>query len=130
MTHPALIATMPRSGTWYMLLFFWTYDRLLRAKWRHFVTGYTPSIIDEVLEGGAQDKRNTMSDAQDLSATLGIKPLYVQHTICPGYYASADDLRTQWDRLKFFLPYDGHARIAHFDALDPRQNRDARIVYL
>jgi hypothetical protein len=131
MPQPALIATMPRSGTWYMLLFFWTYDRLLRAKWRHSATGYAPSIINEVLDGGAKDKRNTMSDAQDLGETLGIKPLYVQHTICPGYYSANDPQRGEWDKLKFFLPYDGHERIGEdFDRLDPAKYSNARIIYL
>jgi hypothetical protein len=131
MSRPALVATIPRSGTWYSLLFFWAYDQLLKDKWWHFLTGATPSIIDGVLEGVAADKRHKMSDVQDFSETLGINPFYVFHTVCPGYERAEDPLRLQWEQLNFSLPYNSHERFGE-DAkrLDPEQSSQARIVYL
>lgn len=129
MARQVLIATMPRSGTWYNHLFLWSYDWLLRHKWRHAITGVRPSIVDDVLYGGALDKTHKLTNKKDYRKTLG-SDLYICHSRCPGYDPAEDQFGGEWNKIKFSLPYDSHDVFLKGVDLDPANNPDARIVYM
>ena len=85
----ALIATMPRSGTWYSFYFL--------------------EFLDVYLTG-----RSQLNTRLDLEVYHGLKLGKVHiHTICPGFLEICQgSLRQQWDGLDFYNPgfnygYDG-----------------------
>ena len=74
-----LIATMPRSGTWYNHYFFHFYDHLLRGKAK------IPLKV-EIVPVRRRD-------------TIGLDVLFICHTICPGFHRYQGRYRESWDKL-------------------------------
>lgn len=123
-----LIATLPKSGTWYSHTFFWYYGELLRH-------------ADEFLAGNFQPDLETILKNQKMSQetyhpdTLGVDKLYIMHSTCPGFHDLNDTRYSIWQTLHF--PNMGYnLGEPHFDRtndielLNPKTNSDARIIYL
>lgn len=107
----ALMATMPRSGTWYSFYFF--------------------EFLDLFMSG--RDSLNTRLDLHVYHA-LKLGKLHT-HCICPGFLeASKGQDRSNWDQLVFYTPgYDyGGGRFIedNQEIFSPLQNPEIRIVYL
>ncbi|MBW1702365.1 MAG: sulfotransferase domain-containing protein [Deltaproteobacteria bacterium] len=108
-----LIATMPRSGTWYNHYFFYFYDGILN--------GHTEFSFEL-----PKDKVGVIRNI-DLDAFL------ICHSVCLGFYKYHGQYREVWDKLNFYV--DGYnwakniidSNIRHFD---PSLNADVKIVYL
>ena len=107
----ALVATMPRSGTWFSFYFF--------------------EFLDVFLTG-----RGTLNTKLDLHVLHGLKlgKLHT-HCICPGFaerYRAGH--RAAWDALEFYTPaYNfGYERFIEGNeaVFDPRRNQALRIVFL
>lgn len=107
----ALIATMPRSGTWYSFYFF--------------------EFLDLFLSG--RDKLNTRLDLHVYHA-LRLGKLHA-HCICPGFSeVCTGPKRRAWERLTFYTPgFDyGTARFIETNeaVFSPLRNPAIRIIYL
>ena len=107
----ALIATMPRSGTWMSFYFLEFLDLYLSKR----------------------DRLNTRLDLEVYHA-LRLGKVHI-HTICPGFLEHCrGGARAGWDALRFYNPgYDyGYGRfIAGNEAVfSPLQNPAIRIVYI
>lgn len=107
----ALIATMPRSGTWFSFYFF--------------------EFLDVFLTG--RDSINTKLDIHVLDG-LKLGKLHT-HCLCPGFLEHYQgDKRAAWDALEFYTPgYNfGYERYIEGNeaVFDPRRNPAVRIVYL
>jgi hypothetical protein len=106
----ALVASVPRSGTWYNTYLFAFYDALLRG---------APDIVEP-------------SHFLRLTA-LRLNACFA-HATCPGFkIACTGSWRATWDRLRYYT--DGFAWAdpmleASPDIFDPGRNPDARIVFL
>lgn len=108
-----LIATVPRSGTWYNSLFFNFYDQLLQGK-----TEVTVTSVGAPLSLAGVD--------------LGVSNLLVCHTICPGFERYCGEYRVAWDKLNFHVDGYNWAESLideRIHLLDPELNGDVRIVY-
>jgi len=123
----ALIATLPKSGTWYSHAFFWCYEQLLSHSDAYMQGRFMPDLA-RALRGKSIRNKSTHRD------TLGIDGLFICHTTCPGFRESGDARYGQWDALHFPLPYDwGQMYLRHhnkWEMLNPAANPGARIVYL
>ncbi len=107
----ALIATMPRSGTWYSFYFL--------------------EFLDIHLTG-----RTNLNTRLDLEVYHGLNLGKVHlHTICPGFLEICQGPeRRKWDDLDFYNPgfnYGYERFIAGNETVfAPNRNRDIRIVYI
>ena len=123
----ALIATLPKSGTWYAHNFFWCYEQLLRHKDAALKRTFTPDLL-AALEGHA------IPHMMSHKTTLDLEKLFICHTICPGFGELKDSRLSLWEALYFPLPYNwGEAYIRErncWAGLNPAVNPDARVVYL
>lgn len=107
----ALIATMPRSGTWFSFYFI--------------------EFLDLFLAG--REKINTRLDLHVYHG-LRLGKLHT-HCICPGFLEACDgEQRANWDALEFYTPgFDyGYAQFVkgNEDVFSPLINPAIRIVYL
>lgn len=122
----AVIATLPKSGTWFSHLFFWCYNELLAHSEDYLSKKYTPNLIELV-----KDKK--VQSASSCHA-LNLPSLYICHVICPGFYELKDPLYEQWRGLQFPLPYNGGESyiksFGEWDKVSPLKNKSARIIYL
>ena len=107
----ALVATMPRSGTWFSFYFF--------------------EFLDVFLTD-----RGTLNTKLDLHVLHGLKlgKLHT-HCLCPGFLEHYNgEHRAAWDDLDFYTPaYNfGYERFIEGNeaVFDPRRNQALRIVYL
>lgn len=121
----ALIATLPKSGTWYSHTFFWCYDQLLCNADAFLSGSFKPDLV-----GALRDhKINSES-----SCPANLERLYICHSICPGFDQLNDIRDERWNTLRFPLPYNwGEPHIRGYNdwaKLDPSHNPAARIVYL
>jgi hypothetical protein len=108
-----IIATMPRSGTWYNHYFFDFYHQLLQGK-----TDLNAKVTSAPIS------------AKD---TIGLDFMLICHATCPGFHHYQGKHREAWDKLVFYVNGFNHAKdiIEHnIKFLDPFLNKDARIVYL
>lgn len=124
----ALIATLPKSGTWYSHTFFWCYDQLLKNS-QAYLAGEFQLDLAKVLKNREILSKTMHSD------TLQIDRMYICHTICPGYYELKDNYSQRWQALHFpIVGYnwgEGHIRSnSEWDMLSPQINPDVKIVYL
>lgn len=109
-----VVATMPRSGTWYNNLFYNFYIQLQMGKSR---LSFPHGLIQAKLP--------------DLD--LGVEWLAVSHLCCPGFDRLPGLDLTAWNRLRFHI--DGYnfgvGVIAsdHLKSLDPGINPKAKIIY-
>lgn len=106
-----LVASMPRSGTWYSFYFL--------------------EFLDLYLSG-----RSQLSTRLDLEIyhSMNLAKIHV-HTICPGFLEAYDDrLRQRWDTLQFYVPgYNfGYQKFVadNRDVYSPVTNPHIRIIYL
>ena len=107
-----LIATIPKSGTWYCHYFFHHYERFLQNRLEP--------------EGDINIRPHPVP-------VIGLDVLLIAHTVCPGFHHFEGDLRRKWDRLHFYHPGYNWALGFIKDRphwYDPRMNRNARIVFL
>jgi hypothetical protein len=123
-----LIATLPKSGTWYSHTFFWYYDQLLRHTDEYLAETFQPD-----LEGTLRDRKITLESHH--ADTLGFDKLYIIHSICPGFHELNDPRYSLWQTLHF--PNAGYnLGEPHFngtnemDLLNPLKNNKARVIYL
>ena len=107
-----LLATMPKSGTWYCQYFFWSLNKILKNK--------AFNILDYNF------KKNEVGNIIDVK-----RKIFIGHATCPGYEFEDDDLyKEKWDELKFW--HNG------FDWVNkeidtnycPQRNPNSRIVYI
>jgi len=121
----ALIATLPKSGTWYARTFFWCYDQLIRNSEEYLKGSFVPDLV-----GLLRDKRT--ENRTHHSDTFGLDTLYITHSFCPGMQIG-DPHYAEWEALYVPLFYNcGEQLIRDHDEwklLDPAKNPDARIVY-
>lgn len=116
----ALIATMPKSGTWYARLFFWCYSQQL-------------DHARPDLEGMLRERR---IHGQSTSAgALGWDALYIGHSVCPGFADLSDPCMEEWQALQYVIEDynwgETHLRAAgEWDLLNPLLEPHARIIYL
>jgi hypothetical protein len=106
-----LVATMPRSGTWYNNLFYTSYFSVLagNTKWR-------AGLLDADLAG-------------ESGANWHFR---INHMECPGFADWTGPLREAWDGLKCHaVPIFGDLTIdpESLEMLDPSVNQEVRIVY-
>lgn len=106
-----LIASMPRSGTWYSFYFFEFLDVFLSS-------------------------RSTLNTRLDLEIyhSMNFAKVHV-HTICPGFLEAYDGPhREKWDALRFYVPgfNFGYEKFisGNRDVYSPITNPDIRIIYL
>ncbi len=106
-----LIATMPRSGTWYNQMFFSFYHQLLQGKTDLQMTA----------------KGNTLN----LVNAFGLDRLLVCHTVCPGFGCYQGEYRHSWEKLRFYTAGFDWAKdeIKNMQDCDPYLNKNVRIVY-
>jgi hypothetical protein len=112
--HQVLLATMPRSGTWYSNLFFSFYLQLLSGR--------------EDLTVPASLLNLSYENSQGL-----VTRMVICHTACPGFERCQGPWRSAWDKLQFHGGTDiGHHQYSDLfeQSLNPRVNRDARIIYV
>lgn len=113
-TRVGLIATMPRSGTWFHRYFFYVYDQIGRGR-RRMNTDVNFDAFFEVKE------------------TIGLDYLQMNHLKCPGFLECyRGEYRERWDRLEFMNEgYDHGSRVIApcKDLFDPLKNPDVRIAY-
>jgi len=108
-----IIATMPRSGTWYNHYFFDFYHQLLQGK----------TDLDGMVSSGPIAAKDT----------IGLDFLLICHAVCPGFHHYQGKYRETWDRLVFYVAGFNHAKDIieqKIKYLDPFLNKDTRIVYL
>ncbi len=108
-----LIATMPRSGTWYNHIFFNCYNQLLQGNTDMYMSGSgtPPPLID---------------------IDMGIKRLWICHAICPGFFRYQGQYRRDWDKLEFYNQgFNWAEGIVNqkIDYFDPALNDQVKIVY-
>jgi hypothetical protein len=106
-----LIATMPKSGTWYSFFFF--------------------EYLNLFLTGKGEVRKRPTTYRYD---GLGITKAHA-HLMCPGFLESyLGDSRAAWDALQFRTPGInsgfGPLAIEQGHRFDPQQNPDVRIAYL
>ena len=95
------IGTMPRSGTWYVSLFFDAYSKML--------------------------KRNTieMSTSRPIiraNVGLGVQYLAVIHAVCPGFRRNCGPRHEAWETLTFFE--DGYDVLAQWMTGEEKEQLD------
>lgn len=106
-----LLATMPRSGTWYSFYFF--------------------EFLDLYLTG-----RTTLQTRMELEVYHGLKVGKISvHSICPGFLeVYFGPYRQPWDDLEFYVDgYNyGYQKFigGNIDVFSPASNSDIRIIYL
>lgn len=116
-----LIATSLRSGTWYARMFFFGFDKLLRAE--------NPDSLQLVKEFEQQKERFHVKD------TLGLDYLLVGHSSCPGFSEHySGSLLTEWNNLKFYGEGVAHEHgdkilLEYKKLFDPYYNKNSKIVY-
>ncbi|MBA3662094.1 MAG: sulfotransferase domain-containing protein [Gammaproteobacteria bacterium] len=122
-----LIATLPKSGTWYSHIFFWCYDQLIRNQAAYLKGEFHPDLIGIL-------KNRQIQSVSTHPETLGIEQLFICHVICPGFYEIKDEKFADWNLLRFPLPYnggEGYIRgFNQWENLNPKTNPQAKIVYL
>ena len=107
-----LIATIPKSGTWYCHYFFHFYRHLLQ---------------------GRQDVGIEVNTRPHKAAEIGLDVLLIAHTICPGFDEYQGEFRQAWDRIGFYHPGYNWALGFIRDRphwYDPARNHNARIICL
>lgn len=116
----ALIATMPKSGTWYSKYFIHFYTSLLLGE-----DGYA-NRLDIV-------KNFCCEEGRKLVRTLGINELSVCHTTCPGFESLLGDYKESWEKLQFYTSGLNHGRSyldEHSYLYNPARNEEVKIAYL
>ncbi len=125
--NKVLIATLPKSRTWYSHSFFWCYSQLLRRSDDYLMGKFVPDLLVALRDKEIGHKSTYHSDQ-------GLHDMYICHAICPGFQESEDIRHHEWESLYFPLPYNwGETYIQEeksWDSLNPAGNADARIVYL
>lgn len=121
-----LVATLPKSGTWYSHCFFWSYHQLCQHQ-QEFSKGWRPDLEKVLIE-------TSMPNDLLCKDSLGFRRMFICHAICPGFEESADRFLGQWQNLHFSLNYnfgqEWLTREGEWEKLDPAKNPDARIVFL
>lgn len=115
-----LIATMPKSGTWYSKYFMFFYTSLLLGE-----DGYSQRFD---IPKNFVDERG-----RKLVRSIGINELSICHTTCPGYETLLGDYAEAWEKLQFYTSglNHGHSYLAEHSYLyNPARNDEVRIVYL
>lgn len=120
----SLISTLPKSGTWFLLTFFWCYQQMLN---NHNNGGRNEFVPD--LSGALRDGL--------ISETTSLEPLenlIVCHSGLPGFEQGDDPLFDRWNALKFPFPYNwAEGRLkeeSKWEELNPFTHKDVRIVYV
>ncbi len=111
-----MIATMPKSGTWYNHYFYFYLDQLLQDK--------------EKLERVLPKYR---MGSFDMKETMNISFFVICHAICPGYFRQLGKYQQLWEQLTFYVKgfnYIGDALNRNLDRLDPYLNSDVKLIYL
>jgi hypothetical protein len=123
----ALIATLPKSGTWYSHNFFLCYEQMLRHAGDYLQGRYKPDLLNAL-------KNKTINTPSSHQAALDIKKLFICHTVCPGFSETKDVRSGQWEALYFPLFYNWGEELIRehksWNLLNPAHNPQARIVYL
>jgi len=115
----ALLATMPKSGTWYNHYFFYFYHSLLSGK--------SASEIEMPIPDSYTKKVNCR-----MRETLGLSHLHVCHTTCPEYEGQLGELEEKWRALKFYVSgYEYGSTLIDDESylFSPRYNENVRILY-
>ena len=119
--NTGLIATMPRSGTWYINTFFWFYIQLLRGK----------TELELPLDRGLLHAQNIEKKGRRID--INVNELLILHAVCPGFYHYQGQYRQAWDELNFYTEGFNIAekliKISEKTDFDPTLNKNVRIVY-
>ena len=112
-----LVATMPRSGTWYNNSFFYFYVQLLEGK-------EDLSVIKTSINLSLSDPRQL----------LGVRYFMISHMICPGFADVRESDRSPWKTLRFVFPgfdwgTDHLHTLCQQEDCNPLRNANVRIVY-
>lgn len=114
LNHDVLLATMPRSGTWYSNLFFCFYFQLLAGMEDITVP---PGLLNTPLVNSRGDSAR----------------MIICHAACPGFDHYQGPLRLAWERLPYHggADYGSHS-FAEFmqRSLNPMVNKKAKIIYI
>jgi hypothetical protein len=108
MIDNVLIATLPKSGTWYTTCFFWVYRECLL---RHFLLSFTkPNLKQGILNHSSHQQTYKIRPIQNLMVfdnECEFTNFWIHHTACPGYVCENDPLGDVWKQLDYFVPdYD------------------------
>ena len=107
-----LVATIPRSGTWYNNLFFHFYFQILCGQENMFIP---PGLID----------------FRYASPKCPPTHIILCHAACPGFENYQGKFRQAWDELQFHGRVDCASRLLGADveqSLNPQVNKDVKIV--
>lgn len=120
----ALIATLPKSGTWYLLTFFWCYDQILKN-----IDGYLEGKFKpDLREALANHKINERETVEPLEG------LFIYHSNCHGFQDINDPRYAQWEMLHCPLPYSWADSLVQeripLELLSPSHNPEVRVVYI
>src|SRR3990167_2377252 len=123
-----LIATLPKSGTWYARIFFWCYDQLLQHTEDYLQGNFKLDLVN------ALANRN-IPETSTHQSTFCVDRLFTCHSVCPGFSENHEVNYPLWKALNYCAAaYNGgETLIRHhgeWDALNPKMNINSRIVYL
>ncbi len=111
-----LISTIPKSGTWYIQNFLYTYGQILK----------NPKGNANIEGLQLQNDKNKYNFKNLI--------LFVGHTACPGYKDIIDDpLKQKWDKLSFWnfgFNWMENYLSDYLDRLNPSTCHKAKIVYV
>lgn len=129
----ALIATLPKSGTWFAHSFLWSYKQMLNNAAAYADGSFIPDIKHALRDRKIRGE----ASYRDMP---GIHELFVCHSVCPGFYELGDKRFNEWEALYFPLMHDSYSWYncgeaymrdhAGWDNATPQLNSEARIVYL
>lgn len=105
---------MPKSGTWYLICFFWSYNEALKGK--------LPDLANALKEMEV--------DADPALDSLGINVMHTVHCVAPGYEEANDPSYALWKDLQFYATfYNFGSRVAN-QYSNPIRNKNAKIIYI
>lgn len=118
MNQDVLLSTMPKSGTWYLICFLWSYNEALKN---------TKVDLLEAL------KTKSATPVLDM---LNIPILYTGHWEAPGYkeIMDKDPYSSEWNKLTYYVPstYDSGLWMGSEVAnrVNPHKNPEAKVIYV
>ncbi|MBI2707566.1 MAG: sulfotransferase domain-containing protein [Proteobacteria bacterium] len=115
LNQQALLSTMPKSGTWYLICFLWSYNEALKNN--------KVNLLEALKTKGA--------DANPTLDALNISTLYTGHWEAPGYkeMKRRDPYYSEWNKLAYYVPtYDFGPAIA--EQFNPQKDPDAKVIYI
>lgn len=120
----SLISTLPKSGTWYLLTFFWCYDQIIKNMDAYLEGTFKPDLA-EALRAKKINERDTLEP---------LEGLFIYHSVCHGFQNINDPRYAQWEMLHFPFPYSWADSLVQeripLDLLSPLNNPKVRIVYI